>query len=350
MIIWTIPRIRNANIQTAYMSDPFTIANFNDITLATINKWMLYINWQPKWTSWHIQNWDEINIELYSSNEYETTVSSTITIWSISATFYITTITEWQDYNIQLSNLQKIRIISLFNLILELYSNTPAKEEQFLYTFRSMLMDKLDFMDKKDIIYSTFEYLLNLIESRLSILWINQNKHIAPNCKEYEIKFDEQQKHYYSPNFKNIQHFVNRESIIRYIDSQNPWDCRINTYGTNQIDINNTDPNKHIAPNWKIYRINMINNFYTSPDFIKTVYFDTIQWLRTYININNPQITIRDHSIDNSFGPINHTAPNWKTYKIYKTNKWYMSYRLIKIRYFTTLESIKTFINQNNKI
>jgi hypothetical protein len=27
-----------------------------------------------------------------------------------------------------------------------------------------------------------------------------------------------------------------------------------------------------------------------------------------------------------------------------------MSYKLIKVRYFSTLESIKSFINQNNKI
>ena len=44
MIVGTIPRLRNAQIDKSYMSDPFTIANFNDITLATVTKGMLYVN------------------------------------------------------------------------------------------------------------------------------------------------------------------------------------------------------------------------------------------------------------------------------------------------------------------
>lgn len=57
---------------------------------------------------------------------------------------------------------------------------------------------------------------------------------------------------------------------------------------------------------------------------------------------------IRDHDIDTSFTAQNYTAPNGKVYKIYKTDKWYMSYKLMRVRYFNTLDSIKSFINQNN--
>lgn len=350
MIVWTIPRLRNAQIDKAYMSNPFTIANFNDITLATVTKGMLYVNWDPIWASWYVQNGDELNIELYSSKKYDTTISSKITVWDISATFYITTIVEWDDNSVDLGNLQKIRIMSIFNLLLELYSDNTSKEEEFLYTLRSMLTDKLATLDENNDSYSTFEYLLSLIDARLLVSWIDESDHISPTCKEYQISFDEDEEAYYSPDFKKIQYFSTRESLTRYIDSKNPGDCRINKYWLNYIDTTNTDPDKHIAPNGKVYKIEENNGLYTSPDLSNTKYFDTIQWLRAYLNINNPATAIRNHEIDTSFSPINYIAPNGKIYKIYKTDKWYMSYKLLKIKYFTTLESIKSFINQNNKI
>lgn len=350
MIVGTIPWIRKAYTDKAYMSDPFTIANFNDTTLATVSKWMLYVNWDPIWSSWYVENWDELNIELYSSKKYDTTVSSQITIWSVSATFYITTIEEWDDNSSNLSTLQKIRIMSIFNLIKDVYWDDPVKQQEFLYILRSMIQDKLEILDEDNDSYSAFEYLLWLIEAHLLINWIDESEHIAPNCKEYEIKYEDDEKSYYSTDFKKIQYFSSRETLIRYIDSKNPWDCRINTYWTNYINTNNTDPEKHIAPNWKVYRIENSNWWYTSPDLNYSKFFDTINALRSYININNPSITIWNHTIDNSFDPINHIAPNWKVYKIYKTNKWYMSYKLIKVRYFTTLESLKSYIDQNNKI
>jgi hypothetical protein len=350
MIVGTIPRLRNAQIDKAYMSDPFTIANFNDTTLATVSKWMLYINWVAIWTGGYVQNWDELNIELYSSKKYDTTISSKITVWSVSTTFYITTIVEWDDNSNYLSNLQKIRIMSIFNLLIELYSDNPSKEAEFLYTLRSMLMDKLEILDTNDDAYSTFEYLLSLIDARLLISWIDESNHIAANCKEYQVTFENWERAYYSPDFKKLQYFSTRESLIRYIDSKNPWDCRINTYGSDYVDIRNTNPDKHISPNGKVYRIENNNGWYTSPDLSNTKYFDTLQWLRAYLNINNPATLIRNHILDISFNPINYIAENWKIYKIYKTDKWYMSYKLIKVRYFSTLDWIKLFINNNNKI
>ncbi|MFZ2911741.1 MAG: myxococcus cysteine-rich repeat containing protein, partial [Candidatus Absconditicoccaceae bacterium] len=350
MIVGTIPRLRNAQIDKAYMSDPFTIANFNDTTLATITKGMLYVNGVAIGTSGYVQNGDELNIELYSSKKYDTTISSKITVGSVSATFYITTMIEGDDNNNYLSNLQKIRIMSIFNLLIELYSDNPSKETEFLYTLRSMLMDKLDALDENDDAYSTFEYLLSLIDARLLVSGIDESDYIAANCKEYEITFEEDERAYYSPDFKKTQYFFTRESLVRYIDSKNPGDCRINTYGSDYIDTRNTDSEKHVAPNGKVYKIEDNNDGYTSPDLSNTKYFDTLQGLRAYLNINNPATTIWNHALDTSFNSINHIAPNGKIYKIYKTDKGYMSYKLIKIRYFSTLDSIKSFINNNNKI
>ncbi|MCF7835342.1 DUF4215 domain-containing protein [Candidatus Gracilibacteria bacterium] len=350
MIVGTIPWIRKAYVDKAYMSDPFTIANFNDVTLASVSKGMLYVNGDPIGESGYVYNGDELNIELYSSKKYDTTVSSTITIGSVATTFYITTMEEGDDNSSSLSTIQKIRIMSIFNLIKDIYSDNPTKEQEFLYTLRSMVEDKLDILDEDDEAYPAFEYLLGLIESHLIISGIDESDHIAPNCKEYEISYDDDEGAYYSPDFKKVQYFSTRETLIRYIDSKNPGDCRINTYGTDYVNTNNTDPEKHIAPNGKVYKIESTSNGYTSSDFTYTKYFDTIEAIRSYINVNNPAITIWDHTIDNSFDAINHIAPNGKVYKVYKTDKGYMSYKLIKVRYFSTLESIKSFIDQNNKI
>jgi hypothetical protein len=85
-----------------------------------------------------------------------------------------------------------------------------------------MLTDRLDGLNTSDDSYSTFEYLLSLIEARLLTSAIDESNHIAPNCKEYQIKFETNEKDYYSPDFKKVQYFSTRESLTRYIDSKNP--------------------------------------------------------------------------------------------------------------------------------
>ena len=72
--------------------------------------------------------------------------------------------------------------------------------------------------------------------------------------------------------------------------------------------------------------------------------------MRAFIDKNNPAIVVWDHLVDATFEPIVHTAPNDKTYKIYKTNRGYMSYKLIKVQYFDTLELLKNHIDKNNKV
>jgi hypothetical protein len=43
-----------------------------------------------------------------------------------------------------------------------------------------------------------------------------------------------------------------------------------------------------------------------------------------------------------------YAAPNGKEYRIYKTNRWYMSYKLMKVKYYETLSDLKNHINKNN--
>jgi cysteine-rich repeat protein len=349
-ILGTIPRIRRAQIEKAYMSDPFTIINFNGNQLARVDKGTIYVNGTWIWQTGYVKNWDEIQIQLYSSKDYDTTVSSKITIWERSATFYITTITKWEDNTRELSTLQKIRIMTIFNTLMDLYKNNPEKQQEFLYTFRSMINDKLKLLNPDDDSYPAFEYLLGLIDAHLLLSPIDESNHIAPNCKEYRIRFNSDKKAYYSPDYKTVYYFSTRESLIRYTDYKNAGDCRINTYWTNDINTTNTGEDLHIAPNGKIYNIESTNSGYTSQDLLTKQYFDSIQWLRDYINIRNPRVIIRDHEIDTSFDILTYTAPNGKIYKIYKTDRGYMSYKLMEIKYYPTLESLQIHIDKNNKI
>lgn len=69
------------------------------------------------------------------------------------------------------------------------------------------------------------------------------------------MSFDYTKIAYTSPLFKVITFFANRDALTRYIDSKNPGDCHINTYGISSWIFTNNDPGKHIAPNGKLYII-----------------------------------------------------------------------------------------------
>jgi hypothetical protein len=81
---------------------------------------------------------------------------------------------------------------------------------------------------------------------------------MTPNCKEYLIVHSSGDNTYYSPNTIKQTKFGSRDELIKFLDSHNPGDCHINTYG-NTVSYNNTDPNRHIAPNGKVYEIDSSN-------------------------------------------------------------------------------------------
>jgi len=229
--------------------------------------------------------------------------------------------------------------------LVENYSGDATKFDEFLSTMKSMVADEIDFSNDCNL-----QYFQNLIDDAQGIgTWsVNTESHIAPNCKEYPVSYDTSKAGYTSPNFKTIVYFANRDALIRYIDGKNPGDCHINTYGTNSWVFTNTDPSKHIAPNGKIYFIQNNWAWYTSNSFTTSKYFSTIDALRSFINSKNIPQSIRSHQVDTSFTPQVYTAPNGKAYTIYKTDRWYMSYKLLNVRYFTSLSDIQSFISRNN--
>jgi hypothetical protein len=209
---------------------------------------------------------------------------------------------------------------------------------------KSMLQDKIDITNDCNL-----KYLSDLVSQGLDQWTIDTQAHTAPNCKSYIVSYSTGKLAYTSPSLKNSIYFATRDALIRFIDSKNPGDCHINTYTTTTSIFANTDPSRHVAPNGKIYTINTTtSNGYTSPELSKVRYFSSITALRSYLDSNNPPQKVWNHVVDKTFSPLTYLAPNGKEYSIYKTDRWYMSYKLMQVKYFSTLDSIKSYIIRNN--
>ncbi|MEI8091410.1 MAG: hypothetical protein WCG98_04145 [bacterium] len=168
-----------------------------------------------------------------------------------------------KDNACSLTRSQKLAITRVYGMIKDNYTNSQDLLDDFLATFQSMLEDEVD------LTYDcTLSYLLKLINDDLDNTSVDTSKHIAPNCKEYSIGYDNDERGYYSPNMKNKYLFINRETLIRHIDYYNPGDCHINTYGNASWSENRNTDTIHVAPNGKIYHMQAINGGYTSSDFV----------------------------------------------------------------------------------
>lgn len=338
----------NANLSTIYDSNEITLQGITAwVTLwASVDgSWTLYKNWINKGTWAFVQNGDTVYLTLKSSNLYNKTVSSTLTLGNRTAKYEVVTKLS-SSSNCTVSPDDEIAIQTIYDTLVANYSGDEALFTEFLSTIQSMLSDQIDFTNDCNL-----QYLQELIDGTIdtnSSGTINTWAYIAPNCKEYAVSYDYTKEAYTSPTFHVITFFAHRDALTRYIDSKNPGDCHITTYATVTWVFTNTDPSKHIAPNGKVYMIQSSTQWYTSTTFSTVKYFTTLAELRNYINSKNIPQEVRSHTVDTSFVPQTYTAPNAKTYTIYKTDRWYMSYKLMKVRYFTSLASIQEFIRTNN--
>jgi hypothetical protein len=179
-----------------------------------------------------------------------------------------------------------------------------------------MLHDEVDISEDCNL-----DYLLSLINDDLDGLGVDTSNHIAPNCKEYQISYNNDERAYYSPMMKNRYYFINRETLIRHIDFYNAGDCHINTYGNVSWSDNRNTDSIHVAPNGKIYHLQSAGGGYTSTEFVGSKYFSDFNTMTAYIDSKNPATDVRDHQVDRTFSPITYLAPNSKEYRIYKTNR-----------------------------
>lgn len=352
----TIPRVRNADLNKEYLSDPFTVDNLPWQIIAYISTGILYINGSGNSTSGYINNGDELNIKLRSSTQYDTNVSSIFYVGPKHATFNLTTrsLTGYSPTSgCDLATGQRAAISDIFANIQNTYSGNIQTMFEFLFTMQSMLNDEIALSGNCALAYlldNVNAYIIDNIGQS-----IDESDHEAPNCKIYQVAYDGSKQGYTSPNFKKKIYFAARGALTRYIDSKNLGDCYKNTY-TDLPTFDNTwgSGDKYIAPNGKIYAIkekiiSWSTTGYYSPDFTKIKYFENIDDLYKLIDANNPIQEIRDHTIDITFIPITYITNNNKEYRIYKTDKGYMSYKLMTIQYFDTLWEIKNYINQHNK-
>jgi len=336
-VIW----LRNVELDKVYRSDPIWILWLTWPTLITISKWMLFINnGTGVWTTGIVTSNDTLYVEMISSNKYDTTVVSDINISWLTGKFSLTT----KKNGCILSAAEKLTIENIYQDLKAQYNNDLTKLSQFLNTFQSMVADEAELSKS-----CTLDYLLSLIEDDFGNNWgIDTSNHITPNCKEYSIGYDISQKAYYAPEMANRYYFINRESLIRHLDYYNPGDCHINTYGNNFRTPNDADPMEHIAPNGKIYHLIGQYGWFSASEFVAPKYFDSMDTIIRYIDFKNPAKEIWKHTIDTSFTPIVFAAPNGREYKIYKTDRWFMSYKLMKVKYYDSLSSLKSHINVNN--
>ncbi len=338
---WSLNDKTDANTNTEYDSDTITLDGIPawyslDVRIST---WTLYKNDIDKWTWTTVTNDDVIYITIKSSKKYEKKISSLLTIANRVLTYDVTTKVEWSSNNCSLNATDKETIQFIYNNLIGSYSGSNL--DNFTTTMQSMLRDQIDLTNDCNL-----QYLSDLINGSITIT--STGTHIAPNCKSYAIAYETTLSGYYSSTFTKPIYFANTSSLNRYIDSKNPGDCHLNSYTTAYRYFTNADSSRHVALNGRIYRLISDADGYTSPDFVSVKYFKTLASLRSYIDGKNTPATIWNHTVDDSFTPLTYIAPNEKSYLIYKTDKGYMSYKLLKPRYFATLEELKSYINVRN--
>lgn len=209
-------------------------------------------------------NGDTVKIELISSPDYEETVSSLLTINTITTLFSVKTIAENEAPNPTDYCTRRPVYLILLHAFSEVYKgNTPR------------LINVLDLM-------------LNMINDKIDEL-INDNQ---------------------DSDAQRLQCFSDIvDDYLTDIRSDNHDNMTERTY---------------TAPNGKVYKIQYLTNrkVYTSPDFKQPKLYISYETLTKLIDKNNPKKASWDHTtLDNSFTPVNVTAPNGKVFKVQKTNK-----------------------------
>lgn len=300
--------ITDARLDRVYSSETITITGMTPgvSVLASVNRWTLIISGHEVGTTGYVQNGRTVKIELVSSDEYDDETSSTLTIGSRSATFSVTTMEEDEDdIETELSNTEKLMILTVFNTLRDLYAGD--KEDEFFGSLMLMLESKIDEIDDEDDEWSqALQYLYDLAAqyyeegtsasggSISNTSRIINGVYTAPNGKKYTITFDSAKWQFTSPNFITPKFFPTLDVLKYTIDLWNPagssyisakpilarrW--RIAIDGQRQ-----TSP--YTAPNRKVfYFFKTIDGRYSSYTFTTERYFDSLEDVKEFIYNSN---------------------------------------------------------------
>lgn len=359
---------KHAELDEYYTSNRIIISWMTDglYTLATLKdrRWSLWINWEFVWTQWYVTNWDSVYIEMKASNKRGETVTATLIVWTWSDAVYgsykVTTDDDiGNPNNAYLSPLQKLWCVIFVDNLVEMYQYDEWKLATFLSTFMQVIEDKIyeyggliedaeldwddDLLDEYKLYKNALMFLYNVVEYRYNNIEVEERTvYIAPNWRQYIIEYDEDRMAYTSPDFSTKKYFPTWDSITAHINKNNSVVWSWGIVG-----------NMITTHNGKVYLIYEKNGKWTSDDFGTAKYFDTKEDIINHILANNPASNW-NHKLDTNFTHVKYTAPNGKTYTIFKTSsEWsnpdmYSSYDFVNAKYFTTLEAAKKFINQSN--
>ena len=101
---------------------------------------------------------ETLYIELNSSDKYDTTISSQLSILGRTGTFSLTT----KKSNCILSTAEKVTIQNVYENLKSEYNNDITKLSDFLHTMQNMVQDESELSNS-----CTLDYLLSLIEDDL---------------------------------------------------------------------------------------------------------------------------------------------------------------------------------------
>ena len=117
--------------------------------------------------------------------------------------------------------------------------------------------------------------------------------YISRSCKQYRIQYNQSLWVFTSPDLKNIEYFINKEYLKRYIDSKNPQkeNCPQNYWWISTSYRDNSESlDSFIAPNWKVYFISEQNWYFSSNELANKRNFSSISTLKYFIRDHNPLI------------------------------------------------------------
>jgi hypothetical protein len=313
---FTLNTLTNATIHTIYGSNTITIAWLSASTpvLASITRWTLYISGRDVGTNGYVQNGRTVRIELESSSNYDTLVTSTLTIGWVSAVFRITTeteadandITDYTNIVTNLSSTEKLQIIAIFEALRDLYGG--SKQDEFLNSFMVMLESRLDALGTSTTdthIHEALQYLYDLCDRYRGGAWssttdisrasrIVHGIYTAPNGKKYTITYDATKRQFTSSNFLTPKYFPTLDVLKYTIDIANPsWSSYLNAKTIKarwwRIAIDWTrQTSPYTAPNGKVfYFFKTMEGQFSSYTFTVEKYFDSLDATKEYIHNSN---------------------------------------------------------------
>ncbi|MCX6823663.1 MAG: hypothetical protein NT085_00855 [candidate division SR1 bacterium] len=307
--------VTNATVNHIYGSNTVTITGINAPVLASITRGVLYISGVMVGTTGYIQNGWTVKIEMNSSIDYDTLVTSTLNIGGITALFRVTTETEedannnndYTDISTDLSTTERLQIIAIFEALRDVYNG--VKQDEFFSSFMVMLQSKIDDLgtsasdnSKRDAL----QYLYDLADQYdgnggetnttdiAGTSRIINGIYTAPNGKKYRITYDSGKKQFTSTNFITPKYYPTLDVLKYDID-------RNNRLGSQYADA------KSIKARWG--RVSIDGTRQTSP----------------------------------------YTAPNHKVFYFFKNTEGQISsYTFTTERYFDSLDATKEFIHNAN--